>query len=106
MSLEKRYREREKGKREKGRRRKERKREKMKKVDSFLARAEIVIVVRSIDGFGVEKIRAPRSIEASASVESASKKRRSISLRKYRARQQKIVRAPKTAVRRFYNANI
>ena len=50
--------------------------------------------------------RTVGKIEASASVDSISKKRRSISLRKYRARKQKIVRAPKTAMRRFYYANI
>ena len=49
-----------------------------------------------------DRFRAPRSIEASASVDSASKKRRSISLTKYRARKKKIVRAPKTAMCRFY----
>ena len=35
-----------------------------------------------------------------------SKKRRSISVQKCTARQQKNVRAPKTAMRRFYSANI
>ena len=49
-----------------------------------------------------DRFRAPRSIEASASIDSASKKRRSISVQKCTARQQKIVRAPKTAMRRFY----
>ena len=52
-----------------------------------------------------DRFRAPRSIEASASVESASKKRRSLSFRKYMARKQNcqnIIRAPKTAMRRFY----
>ena len=49
-----------------------------------------------------DRFRAPRSIEASASVDSASKKRRSISVEKCTARQQKNVRAPKTATRRFY----
>ena len=48
-----------------------------------------------------DRFRAPRSIEASASVDSASNKRRSISVEKCTARQQKIVRAPKTAMRRF-----
>ena len=48
-----------------------------------------------------DRVRAPRSIEASASVDSASKKRRSISVQKCTARQQKNVRAPKTAMRRF-----
>ena len=52
-----------------------------------------------------DRFRAPRSIEASASVDSASKKRRSISVQKCTARQQKIVRAPKTAMRRFHYAN-
>ena len=52
-----------------------------------------------------DRFRAPRSIEASESVDLASKKRRSISFRKHRARQQKVVRAPKIAMRRFLNAN-
>ena len=47
------------------------------------------------------RFRAPRSIEASASIDSTSRKRRSISLEKSTARQQKIVRAPKSALRRF-----
>ena len=47
-----------------------------------------------------DRFRAPRSIEASASIDSASKKRRSISVQKCTARQQKIVRAPKTAMPR------
>ena len=49
-----------------------------------------------------DRFRAPRSIEASASIDSASKKRRSISVQKCTARQQKIVRAPKSAMRRFH----
>ena len=53
-----------------------------------------------------DRFRAPRSIEASASVDSSSKKRRSISVQKCTARQQKVVRAPKTAMRRFYQTNI
>ena len=44
------------------------------------------------------RFRAPRSIEASASIDSTSKTRRSISVVKCTERQQNIVRAPKTAI--------
>ena len=62
--------------------------------------ANVMIVSTVFDRF-----RAPRSIEASASVDSATKKRRSISVEKCTARQQKIARAPKTAMRRFDQEN-
>ena len=48
-----------------------------------------------------DRFRAPRSVDASASIELASKKRRPISLDISTARQQNIVRAPKTTMRRF-----
>ena len=44
--------------------------------------------------------------EKNASIESASKKRRSISAEKATARQQNFVRAPKIAMRRFPYANM
>ena len=50
--------------------------------------------------------RAPRSIEASSSIDLASKKRHSISIKKSKARQQNIARSPKTAMRRFQLTNV
>jgi len=48
-----------------------------------------------------DRFLAPRSIEPSASVDPASKNRRSISLRKYASRKRKIVQAPKNETRLF-----
>ena len=61
------------------------------------------VLQRSVN---LDRFRAARSIDASKSTESASKKRRSISVEKSTARKQKIVRSRKTAMRRFLLSNV
>ena len=53
-----------------------------------------------------DRFRAPRSIGASIWIESASKNRCCAAKEKVEASQQKIVRSPKIAMRRFYTADI
>ena len=53
-----------------------------------------------------DRFRAPGSIDTSALLEPASKKLRSIAIVKSTAGKQKIVRSPKTAMRRFLHANV
>ena len=65
----------------------------------YIASAHIFSIV-------FDRFRAPRSIDASVSIDSTSKKWPSIPLGKCEARKQKIVRAPKTATHRFLYANV
>ena len=69
-----------------------------------MRRFQVANILQSRVNF--DRFRAPRSIEASASIESASKNERSIPVAKSTGRQQTNVRSPTNAMRGFLYANI